>query len=104
MLKKALLIAAVLTTTSGCTALQTVEDNAYLKVGVGYKFGELPIKMDDGADTSPVSARIELGSKYKNITYGYTHRSQWFSGFPFNNDDEYYVDEFFIDYTIKLTD
>jgi len=99
---KITLIALILLT--GCSS------NPYLKVGAGYKFNEAKIshtndygvkqKFDD-----PISSRIELGLSecvFKNISCGATHRSQWFSGAPFNNDKEYAVTEFFIDYTYRF--
>ncbi len=95
-MKHIIVIAALLL--SGCAAT----DNAFVKVGAGYKFNEAEVRWDGGATNTPVSIRLELGSKYKNFTYGYSHHSQLSSGFPFNNDKEYFKDEVFVDYEIKL--
>jgi hypothetical protein len=98
-MKKLLVIAALLLT--GCSAIQ----DPYLKVGAGYKFAETNVAfLVNGkrvvAD-DPISARVELGANciIENVTCGVTHRSQWFSGAPFNNDKEYSVTEFFAEYT-----
>ena len=97
-MKKLILVLTLLM--SGCAAT----DNAYMKVGTGYKFNEAEVRWDGGATNTPLSVRFELGSTYENFTYGYSHHSQVSSGFPFNNDKEYFKDEIFIDYTIKLGD
>ena len=85
---------------SGCA----VTESAYVKTGLGYKFNESAVRWDGGATNRPVSVRLELGSEYKNFTYGYSHHSQLLSGPPFNNDKEYFKDEIFIDYKVKLKD
>lgn len=79
-------------------------DNVYAKVGLGYKFNESEVRWDGGATNKPISARIEIGTKYKNFTFGYSHHSNLQTGFPFNDDREYFKDEFFIDYEIKLSE
>ena len=80
-------------------------DNAYFKFGLGYKFNEAEVRWDKGgASNTPVSARFELATQYKNFTFGYSHHSQLASGAPFNNDGEYFKDEIFIDYKITLGD
>lgn len=74
----------------------------YLYIGTGYKFTEPDrftiageeVKMDFG---HALSAIVELG--YESDTgwrFGIAHHSQWLSGKPFNNDNEYYKNEIFI--------
>ena len=80
-------------------------DNAYFKFGVGYKFNEAEVRWADGdVSNTPVSARFELATQYKNFTFGYSHHSQVTNGAPFNNNGEYFKDEIFIDYKITLGD
>lgn len=100
---KYLLIGAMLLTT-GCSVIQ----DPYFKVGAGYKVAETNMVFTTNgvrrlAD-DPISARVELGANclLKEVTCGMTHRSQWFSGAPFNDNKEYSVTEFFIDYTFKF--
>ena len=96
------LILIALTMITGCS---TISD-PYLKVGAGYKFAETKIKhrITQQQYDDPISARIEIGAQciIKEVTCGINHRSQWFSGAPFNDDKEYGVTEFFIDYTYKF--
>ncbi len=75
---------------------------SYVTVGIGYKLEETSLTFKDGNMSSPVSARLEMGIKDGNITYGISHHSQWFTGFPFNNDMEYGKTEIFIDYKFQL--
>ena len=103
-MKTTMLLTVILLT--GCS---TISD-PYFKVGAGYKFAENKITRNyaDGtkqAFNDPISARFELGlmeCTMVNVSCGVTHRSQWFSGAPFNNKKEYAVTEFFIDYTYKF--
>jgi major membrane immunogen (membrane-anchored lipoprotein) len=103
-MKTTLLFAAILLT--GCSSMS----DPYLKIGAGYKFYENKITHTyaDGTKQSfddPISARVELGfvkCMVENVSCGATHRSQWFSGAPFNDDKEYGVTEVFIDYTYKF--
>lgn len=82
---------------SGCSA------TPYAKVGVGYKIDELELYYDDGSSgNEPLSARIEAGFESENISYGVSHHSQWFSGFPFDDKVEYYKTELFVDYKFEL--
>ena len=99
-MKLAIALSALILT--GCSAIE----RPYIKVGAGYKFQETVIMFanDNGIKTngdSPVSARIELGATclLPEITCGVTHRSQWSTGAPFNNNNEYSVTEAFVDYT-----
>jgi hypothetical protein len=88
----------------------------YIKVGAGYKFKDSiksysrettdysvygpVIRTSEYYKSSPISARFEIGYQYnKNITFGISHHSQWFAGWPVNNDKEYSKTEIFIDYT-----
>lgn len=70
----------------------------YVKVGAGYKFKEADITWNDGNVNHPISARIELGVENGPWSYGYSHHSQWFTGWPVDNGLEYSKDEVFIDY------
>lgn len=80
----------------------------YVSIGAGYKIHEskLYYKNDNGDKyewNDPYSARIEIGYNYsKNIKFGISHHSQWFSGFPLNDKEEYGKTELFIDYTFTL--
>lgn len=76
--------------------------NTYFKVGSGYKFAETEINYYDGSRNHPISARFELGIEEGNLTYGISHDSQWFQGFPFNNKMEYGKSEIFVDYKFEL--
>ena len=68
----------------------TASSNAYLTVGVGYKFQESQLHyFDDNGQryewNDPYSARIEVGYNYnENIKFGVSHHSQWATGKPFN--------------------
>lgn len=97
-MKKLLVIAALLLT--GCSAIQ----DPYLKVGAGYKFAETNVVFNTNKADDPISARIEVGANciIENVTCGVTHRSQWFSGAPFNSDKEYGVTEVFVEYTYRF--
>lgn len=75
----------------------------YVKIGAGYKFKEQEqiyysnsLKM---IEPDPYSARLEIGIKRGNFTYGISHHSQWRTGWPANNAAEPYKTEVFIDYT-----
>lgn len=78
-------------------------DQAYIKIGSGYKFAEREIYFTkkDGTQykfSDPISARFEVGMECGAITFGVSHHSQWATGKPFNNEDEPHKSEFFIDY------
>lgn len=99
-MKLAITLSALLLT--ACSAI----DRPYVKVGAGYKFNETIIVFTNKHGTtttgdSPISARIEVGATclLPEITCGITHRSQLFTGAPFNNQREYGVTEAFVDYT-----
>lgn len=77
----------------------------YAKIGAGYKFHEAEMKWLKGgviADSSPISARGEIGLECEAWSYGVSHHSQWFSGYPFNANGEYYKTELFVDYKITF--
>ncbi len=99
---KTTLLALLLLT--GCSSIS----QPYVKVGMGYKFAETNVEfIRDGKSTmsdDPISARFEVGANcvMTNVTCGMTHRSQWFSGAPFNDKKEYGVTEFFVEYTYKF--
>lgn len=83
-------------------------DELYLKIGSGYKLIETNnVLMDSGERIyyetgGKISARIEFGKERGNWTYGVSHHSQWFSGFPFNDRTETHVTELFVDYKWEL--
>lgn len=77
---------------SGCA------NSYYAKVGAGYKLQESQIDWYDGSSNDPISARMEVGAKSGPIIYGLSHRSQYFTGTPFNSKSEYHVNEIFVDY------
>jgi len=81
---------------SGCSSTY------YAKVGAGYKVSESDIKWNDGSATHPISARMEVGAENGPYSYGVTHRSQYFTGKPFNNNNEYQVTEIFVDYKFEF--
>lgn len=86
-----------------CIGCESIPDarycDSYAKVGAGYIVDQTRIKWNDGkGDRSPISARFELGCERKNTSYGLSHHSQWFEGFPFNNNNEPQKTEVFIDY------
>jgi len=74
----------------------------YVKVGTGYKVNETNIDWKDGSKSDPVVARIEVFKKSGAVTYGVSHSSQWFQGWPVNNELEYAKTEVFIDYTFTI--
>lgn len=93
---KATILTALLL--SGCT----LTEDAYFKVGAGYKFAESDVMWNDASATHPISSRLELGKRAGNIRYGVAHKSQWFTGWPFDNAMEYQCTELFVDYTFEL--
>ncbi len=81
----------------------------YIKIGTGYKLVETDhIVRTTGEKVyfntgGKLSARIEIGKESGNWSYGISHHSQWFSGFPVNEDgNEYQKSELFIDYKWTL--
>jgi hypothetical protein len=91
----------------GLVAPANACDEIYFKVGTGYKVTEedgfnLDGKHYQNKYHSDLSARFEVGYEKGNVTYGFTHRSQWTEGWPFNNHGEYEVNEFFVDYKFSL--
>lgn len=86
-----------------CVGCESIPDakycKSYAKVGFGHILDQTKIKWNDQkGDRSTISARFDLGCEYNNISYGLSHHSQWFEGFPFNNNDEPQKTEAFIDY------
>lgn len=98
---KTLTITIAIVLSTGCT---TVVDKGYFKVGAGYKLDQTEIRYRDGSTDHPISARFEVGIKEKNITYGISHDSQWFSGWPLDDDMEFQKTEIFIDYKFTFKD
>lgn len=91
------------------SAEATANNNFYLKVGAGYKFYETSYIYDVNSNQNiyfefddPISARIEIGMEHENISYGISHHSNWFTGYPFNDKGELQKTEIFIDYKFSL--
>ncbi len=84
--------------------------NTYITVGVGYKFHEPTITYSDDQNKKhvwddPYSARIEIGYHFNKYTkFGISHHSQWMTGFPVNDNKEYFKTEIFVDLTFTLAD
>ena len=85
-------------------------DKTYITVGVGYKVQETKLYHTNSYGSSyvmndPITARIDIGYQYsKNLTFGISHHSQYFTNAPFNNREEYAKTELFIDYKFHLGD
>ena len=77
----------------------------YLEIGIGYKFQEpdsvivnnLHYDMNFGGRDSAI---IEAGFEWEKFSFGIKHDSQWSTGWPFNDKDEYYKTEIFLKYKI----
>ena len=96
-MRKSILATLILTTVTGCSSVP------YAKVGVGYKLEEQKLHWCNNnkgcrEGNKPLSARFEVGFEIDNISYGISHDSQYGQGAPFNNDEEYFKTEIFIDY------
>lgn len=94
-----------------CAAFWSNSANAdiYIKIGSGYKLIETDhIVRTTGEKVyfntgGKLSARIEIGKESGNWSYGISHHSQWFSGFPVSEDgNEYQKTELFVDYKWTL--
>ena len=83
-MEKLVLVLILLT---GCSS------TPYIKVDLGAKLEET-----NRVKSHPVSFTGEIGLEFGPITGGARHRSQPFTGWPFNDSKEYYVNEFFISY------
>lgn len=97
-MKHLLILALVL-----ATPFVYADSELYFKVGAGYKFDQQDKVQLDGVTyklttISPYSARFELGVETGNLTYGISHHSNWDTGWPFNDIQEQYKTEIFIDY------
>jgi hypothetical protein len=84
-------------------------NKTHVTIGAGYKFIETKLKLTTDGVTrdfnEPISARIEVYYQYsKSVTFGISHHSQWLTGFPFDDLNEYSKTEIFIDYTFSLGD
>ncbi len=83
-------------------------DKTYVTVGVGYKFRETKLIHDNGRGdvyrmNDPLTARIAITYRYSdNLSFGISHHSQWLTGAPFNDREEYAKTEVFIDYSFSL--
>ena len=88
--------------------LDTHLSKTNVRIGISYKLKENVIYFSrtDGTRSdvsSPIGARIGLWYQYStNVTIGIDHHSQWFQGFPFNNEGEYSKTELFVDYTFSI--
>lgn len=78
----------------------------YMSIGIGYKIQEPSYveyegeRLDmnfGGHDTALIEVGLETDY---DITFGLKHDSQWSTGFPFNDDPEYYKTEIFVRYKI----
>lgn len=90
-----LLVVILIMVLTSCSA------TPYVKFGAGYKAAESYAYWDEDNNTSffyDVSCQFELGIDDGSILYGFRHVSQCFIGAPFNDDNEYGKNEFFIDY------
>lgn len=98
-MKKLIAITAIVAL-SGCAGMPTYEYcDSYAKVGAGYILAQPDIEWNTGnTETSPISARFEIGCEEGAVTYGVAHYSQWLEGAPFNSNDEPHRTEVFIDY------
>lgn len=93
-----------------CAAMLSMQAKAdiYIKIGSGYKLIETEyVRLEDGsqhdiATGGKISARFEIGKESGNWSYGLAHQSQWFSGWPFDRDEETEKTEIFIDYKFTL--
>ena len=84
-------------------------NKTYVTIGLGYKLQETELWfIDDGVRTrfdEPFSSRIEIGYNWsRHLKFGVAHYSQYLSGSPFNNDQEYEVTMLFVDFTFTLND
>jgi hypothetical protein len=53
---------------------------------------------NDSSTNHPISARIEIGLEHGPWSYGYSHHSQFLTGWPIDSRLEYSKNEVFIDY------
>lgn len=97
-LYKLLLLWALVMLCAHGTRADSSDGNFYLAVGAGYKLEEHRIVHNGEAINDPITARIEVGYQLDGWSAGVTHRSQWFSGWPVNDSEEYNVTELFIEY------
>lgn len=79
-----------LTLLVGCSSF---EPKYYASIDAAYK-----IKEDERVKSHPISNSIELGMEQQGVSIFIRHRSQMFSGPPFNDDFEYFADEVGIRY------
>ena len=98
---KTLIVAATILMSTGCS---TVKQYGYLKMGAGYKVDQTEIHYRDGSTDHPISARFEAGIEKGSVTYGISHDSQWFTGWPLNDDMEFQKTEIFVDYKFTFND
>ena len=96
-----LLIVAVLFSCS----VDSAELYPYAEIGIGYKIAEPNyvtyagerLDIDFGGNDS---ALFEVGLEAKSYSFGLAHDSQYSTGWPFNDRDEYHKTEIFIKYKI----
>lgn len=86
--------------------------NYYVKIGTGYKIEEpkYDIVVFDNVEYkvardygSKATARFEIGVEKGNLTFGFSHHSQWLEGWPINNEPEYFKTELFVDYKFYVS-
>ena len=112
-MKNLILTSVITLTLTGCAG-----QVPFVKVGAGYKvdetemvyFEKTPVFYPDEpmvtntrvhGNKNP-SARIDIGLEDGNWTYGISHHSNWFQGWPVNGDGEYQKTEVFVDYTFRF--
>ncbi len=90
--------------------LESFLNKTYITVGIAHKIQETELSYTKGdgkrySMNDPTSAIFEIGYQYsKNITFGLSHHSQYFTGKPFNNRNEYAKTEIFLSYKFTLSE
>jgi len=104
---KKILTASIIFMLTACSSIPC--SGLYGKIGAGYALSDSYTEqgVDDYGSVfkknSPYVARLEAFTKCgNNINIGYSHRSQWLTGWPINDDKESNRDEVFFDYAFKL--
>ena len=104
-----LLVAAAIIRWTNNVVVADIAVYPYASFGIGTKVDESEYwhTNDEGSRLKRVdfgnrdTALFEFGVETDyNITIGIKHDSQYSSGWPFNNDAEYYKTEIFIRYTV----
>jgi len=105
-MKRLLLLNLFIVAVTFSFSVDSAELYPYASVGVGYKIHEPTYveyngeKLDvnfGGEDTALMEAGFEYG---RHVSFGLKHDSQWSTGWPFNDTNEYHKTEIFIRYKI----